>query len=506
MASSSTFVYADHSMYVWDDSHVQSSAECLLQLWESQQLCDVELLVEDLQRGQIVSCVSAHRAVLAASVPYFRELFCGGGGGSEPEAEATQGPGGKAIEDQEEVILKDVKVDILKKMIRFAYSSRIEVAESDVREVLVAATLLGFSNLAAACVGFMHAHLSPSNCLETWHFAHTRPMPDLEAASFRYALQNFSRMCLDRNFLLLPVEKVEALVSNNAVRVDAEEEVYEAVTRWIEEDVQSRAEEAERLYEHVRFPVISPEYLNGAASKNAILCSTDLGSLMLQEAQDYHQNPSTVFSFANPEKTQPRRSAEGVICLVGGTGEDDKPLNTVSFFSPHEKQWRQGTGMPSSRSHLAVAILKGELYAIGGTAGAGEGGGESVGGESVVCGAVERYSPKTDSWRNVAPLNVPRSGCAAVVVGRRICVLGGYSGDVYLHSTELYDPEDDEWVHQPAMLEARSNLSAVYFDQRIYAIGGVNQTARLSSVERFDIVNRRWECVVDMCVPRAACG
>ena len=45
-----------------------------------------------------------------------------------------------------------VKVDILKKMIRFAYSSRIEVAESDMREVLIAATLLGFINLAAACV------------------------------------------------------------------------------------------------------------------------------------------------------------------------------------------------------------------------------------------------------------------------------------------------------------------------------------------------------------------
>ena len=85
-------------------------------------------------------------------------------------------------------------------------------------------------------------------------------------------------------------------------------------------------------------------------------------------------------------------------------------------------------------------------------------------------------------------------------------MLGGYSGNVYLHSVEVYNAQVDEWTYQPAMSEARSDLCAVYFDQRIYAIGGVNTKEELRSMERFDLLNRKWESVAAMYAPRANAG
>ena len=150
--------------------------------------------------------------------------------------------------------------------------------------------------------------------------------------------------------------------------------------------------------------------------------------------------------------------------------------------------------MLQHRSRLAIALFQGELYAIGGADFA-----DSL-------SSVEKYSPTTNCWGNVAALNTPRRSCAAVVTPRGIFVLGGYSGSVYLKSVELYDSELDEWSYQLPMTESRSELCAVFFDQRIYAIGGYNSSGQLKSVERFDLINRKWEKVADMCAPRANAG
>lgn len=75
-----------------------------------------------------------------------------------------------------------------------------------------------------------------------------------------------------------------------------------------------------------------------------------------------------------------------------------------------------------------------------------------------------------------------------------------------MQSVEVYNPGTDEWVSGPPMLEPRSELSSVYLDQYVYAIGGCNSKGDLRSVERFDLMNKRWEFIASMNMPRTGGG
>lgn len=460
-----------------EENHCQISCEQIGELWRQRSLCDVNLIVED-QHGKPKVSIAAHRVILAANAPYFKAMFTSG------LQESTQ----------TEVTLKDVDEVGLKAIVNYLYTGKLEISESNVQGVLSTASMLDLPVIVGATARFLTRHLSPANCLGVQAFAQTYNVNGLPEAANKYAMQNFADVLKEEEFLTLPADDVESFVASNKINVTAEEDVYVAVTRWLQHDLENRSEHAERLYNHVRFPILDVGYLKSVVKQNPIVESHKEVRVMVKEALEYHDNPASVILFSNPKKTQPRSSVMGVICVVGGAGDAGESLTDVTFFNPHENQWKPGPKMLQHRTRLAIAMFKGELYAIGGA--------DLT--ESLA--SVEKYSPVTNCWSMVGALNVPRRSCAAIVTRFGIYVLGGFSGSVFLHSMELYDPELNEWTYQPPMLEARSDLCAVFFDQRIYAIGGTNSKTHLRSVERFDLINRKWESVADMYAPRANAG
>lgn len=465
------------SSYVLKEENLhQSCREQIEELWRQRSLCDVNLIVHNCDGKPVVS-IPAHKLLLAATIPYFKAMFT-----------STMQESGR-----DEVILRDVDGDGLKLIISYVYSSKLVITGENAQGLLSTASLLGLPNVVSTCARYISKHITPANCLGILKFARVFSLNDLISAAIKFRMQQFAQISREDEFLDLPVEEVEELVSSDQITVDSEEDVYYAVARWIEQS-KDREEHTVRLYNHVRFPILQLHFLNSVVLLNSHLSSINELKVMIQEALDYHDNPASVILFSNPKKTQPRSSVMGVVCLVGGSGDSGQSLMDVSFFNPHEKKWRMGPKMLQHRTRLALAMFNGELYAIGGADVT-----ESL-------SSVEKYSPTTNSWRMVAHLKTARRSCAAVVTPFGIFVLGGYSGTAYLHSVEMYHAIEDEWTYQPAMSEARSDLCAVYFDQRVYAIGGVNSKEELRSVERFDILNRKWEAVASMNAPRANAG
>ena len=475
-SSSSSYVYKE-------EGHFQNTCDHVGELWRQRSLCDINLIVEDAEGTPKVS-VPAHRIILAASIPYFRAMF------TSDMQESSQ----------KEVRLKDVDEVGLKNIISFIYSGKLEMTEANIQGILSSASLFGLQSIVEASARFMMKHLSPPNCLGVREFAHLFHLNDLQSAADKFAQRHFAKVLREEEFLGLSVDEVEYFIANDQISVDSEEDIYMAVTKWINHNKEEndkkekRTNYVARLYNHVRFPILDLNFLKSVALHNDLITSNTTAVVMVKEALGYHENPASVMLFSTPKKTQPRSSMMGVICVVGGAGDAGESLMDVTFFNPHEKQWKAGTKMLQHRSRLAVALFKGELYAIGGAD------------VTDSLASVEKYSPVINKWEMVAPLNTARRSCAAVVTRFGIFVLGGFSGSVFLHSMELYNPELDEWSYQPPMIEARSNLCTVFFDQRVYAIGGFNTTSQLRNVERFDLINRKWEMVADMYTPRANAG
>ena len=467
--SSETYVYRV-------ENHNLNSCQQIDELWRQRELCDVNLLAENAD-GKLVVSLPAHRVVLAANIPYFRAML----------TSKMQESG------QRDITLMNVDGDGLKRIVGFAYTGKLEITETSAQGILVTASLLGLPEIVSACERFIGKRLGTANCLGIAEFARLHHLEALSSTAEQYTTEHFSSVATKDEFLYLSVDRVEELVCSDDIAITAEEEVYKAVARWLRHDLESRREHAERLYHHIRFPILSGSFLKSVTQSDELLASLPAGKIMLQDAHDYHSNPASAL-YLKPEKIQPRNSVAGVLCIAGGTGDSGLSLSDVSYYTAHSKSWRQGIKMQLRRNRLAMAVFNGELFAIGGV--------DLM--EPV--STVEKYSPLTNSWRYVSPLNTARRSCTAVATHMGVFVMGGFSGSVFLKSVEFYDAKLDEWQYQQPMLHSRSDLTSVYFDRRIYAIGGQNSTGLHRSVERFDFVNRKWESIADMCAARSNAG
>lgn len=464
----------DHFTYEEPNQAAKCLAE-ISQLWYSKQYCDVNLLIQDAE-GQPILAITAHRLVLAASIPYFRAMF------KSDMQEAAQ----------RDVTLHGCVASAVKSLVEFVYTGTVEVNVSNAQDLLVTANMFELPSIVDCCAKFIAKHISPANCLGIRDFAVIHSLEVLQKTATLYSYEHFSKVSRQDEFVSLSLSQVIALIRRDDIRVDSEEDVYESVTRWINHDIETRADHSDMLYNHVRFPIMSLKFLKDIASNNPLLQSRK-GTEYLQKAFEYYKNPGVVI-FADPKKTQPRSCVQGIICVIGGVGDTGDALNDTCLYNPHEKEWKPGPKMCQHRSRHAAAFLNGELYAIGGA---------DLGESLSQC---EKYTPSENCWKPISSLITPRRSCAVVVVNSRLFALGGHSGSVFLQSVEVYDPQTNEWVQGPHMLEARSELCSVFLDQRIYAIGGRNSSGHLRSVERYDLLNKRWEKIPSMGAPRSGAG
>ena len=91
-------------------------------------------------------------------------------------------------------------------------------------------------------------------------------------------------------------------------------------------------------------------------------------------------------------------------------------------------QWNIVTNMPTRRVCQGVAALDNKIYVTA-----------DVDGQ--LMSSVDCYDPDTNTWSQVANMNMARWGHSLVSLHGRLYAIGG---DVY--SVEVYDPDDNTWT------------------------------------------------------------
>ena len=125
--------------------------------------------------------------------------------------------------------------------------------------------------------------------------------------------------------------------------------------------------------------------------------------------------------------------------------------------------------MQVARASLGVAVVNGQIYAIGGV----------VDPPSwVQCTSTnEKYDPATDRWVFKASMPTSRASFGIAVYNNKIYCIGGTT-DVkngqYVVSgvNEIYDPATDKWETKASMPTARVGVTANVVDGKIYLLGG----------------------------------
>ena len=177
---------------------------------------------------------------------------------------------------------------------------------------------------------------------------------------------------------------------------------------------------------------------------------------------------------------------DGKIYAVGGE-RGGVPVPTASVYDPATNLWSTLPPLPAARTDIAAAAVNGKLYVLGGAT--------NSSGHAAPQGldTVSVYDPATRQWTAGAPMPTARSGLAAVTLNGRIFALGGQNSGTSLKTMEVYDPQKDTWGSAPTMLDSRSNLAATTrSDMTIYALGGFGDGETSNSVQVFDAQTGKW--------------
>ncbi|GAA48775.1 ring canal kelch homolog [Clonorchis sinensis] len=394
--------------------------------------------IDDLRRARVLCDVvlqagttrlPAHRAILASSSPYFYAMFAG------PLAHTSE----ECLE------LHGLDGDILALLVDFIYTGEIVVTEDNVQALLPAANLLQLILVRNACCKFLQSKLHPSNCLGFLRFADLHNCRDLYGVCRKFAEENYLEVFKDSaEFLTLTSDELETIISSDDLLVD-ECQILQSLRQWEDHDPIEREQHIKQLYRHVRFPLISHEYLLELYKSDSFLASKPWCKDYLLEAFTY-QSLSLEQRLEFPEIRVKHRAGPRKVMLVFGDEASNAPVCHLEIYDFLSESW----------GFLSVEACAEEAS------------------------------------------NFTRKDCAITVVDSLIYVLGGYTATGISRSVDIYDPNRNVWKAGPNMLQGRYGLAVCSLNGSIYAAGGSNGVQRLESAEVLNLASGRWSFIAQM--------
>uniref|UniRef100_A0A182N2A3 Kelch-like protein diablo n=1 Tax=Anopheles dirus TaxID=7168 RepID=A0A182N2A3_9DIPT len=479
-------------------------------------LCDVTLKVDS-------HSFSAHRIVLAATIPYFYAMF-------------THNMAESRIK---EITMKEIEPMALESLINFAYSGLVKIDTQNVQSLMVGASFLQLNEVRDACAKFLKRKFHPQNVLGIRQFADTLGCSKLIVSADRYIHQHFSKVANGDEFVALSYSELIDVIGRDELNVKSEECIFEACMRWVKHEQDTRSEYLPLILASIRLPLLSPQFLADNVATEELIKTSHKCRDLLDEARDFHLMPERR-ALVSTIRTRPRcfDFVVGLIFAVGGLTKNGESVSTVEIYNPATKEWSMGEAMTMLRSRVGVAVTNGKLYAFGGFNGTerlstveiydprqhrwSQGTAmrckrSAVGVAALedfvyVCGGydgvtslstVERYCPKTDTWSTVAPMMKYRSAGGVAALGGYVYALGGHDGLSIFDTVERYDPFTDTWTKVISMLNRRCRLGVATLGNKLYACGGYDGNSFLRSVEVYDPVKNSWSLIAPMNVKRS---
>ncbi|XP_078283700.1 kelch-like protein 25 [Rhinoraja longicauda] len=488
-----------------------------------------------------------HRAVLAACSRYFEAMFSSG----LRESRAGEVDFGESVQPE-----------ALEQLLEYAYTSRLALSGDNAESLLQAGDMLQLHDVRQAAADFLERSLSADNCLRLMLLADAHQCRCLYQQAWGMCLAHFETYADggvdgndDDDFCGLPEAKLGELLACDELEADDERLVHRALMRWVRHDADARRHCLPRLLGHVRLGLLPAGYLERTVARDGLVVADERSLRLVAEARRCQLLPS---SSPSPSPcARPRRAGHTLLILGGRTFMCDKVYELerrarrivprAALPSPRKEfsacalgakvyvsggrgsetgvsrdvwvldtaaggGWARAAPMLLARFGHGSAELLGSLYVVGGHTSAvptGDGGGGQAASPSV-----ERYEPRADAWRMVAPLHDGVSNAAVVSARRRLFVIGGAGAGPrrgHEHERERapnvqrYDPDDDHWTVAAACPQAwRYTAAAAVLGSQIFIMGGDTEFTAASAY-RFDCDTNEWSRLGDMSAKRMSC-
>ncbi|XP_062908260.1 kelch-like protein 41a [Mobula hypostoma] len=480
-----------------------------------------------------------HRLILAACSPYFREYFI-----SEEN------------EKKHEVVLEDVDETIVAMILQYLYTSEIELTDENVQNVFAVSSRFQIPSVFTLCVTYLQEKLSVDNCLAIFRLGLLLDCPRLAIAAREYASDRFEQISKEEDFMQLALHELISLIASDALNVEKEEVVFEAVMRWVRTDKEDRAKHLGEVFDFIRFRLMTEKYVKDRVEKDDIIKSNPDLMKKVQTVKDAFAG-----KLPEPAKGGDKKAKKGESAADAVNGDEDLPgfLNdiprhgmfvkemimfindtmTVAYDPNLNECFLAAVSNLIPKNHVSLVTKRNQIFVIGGLyvdeevkehpchcyffqfdsiAGAWNGlpplpsprclfglgetenflyvvGGKDLQNEQSL-DSVMCYDMNNLKWTESKAFPLKIYGHSIVSHNGLIYVIGGKTDDgKCVNKLFVYNPKKSEWRELAAMSKARAMFGAAVHQSKIWVVGGVTEEGLTAAAEAYDIVNNKWEKV-----------
>eukprot|EP00058_Branchiostoma_floridae_P020395 XP_002605885.1 hypothetical protein BRAFLDRAFT_87443 [Branchiostoma floridae] len=469
-------------------------------------LCDVILYVSDTK-------FHCHRAVLAASSPFFATLLLG---------EFREGK-------DEKVRLNDVQSHVVSDLLDYFYTGSLNIRNGNVESLLHAASLFQLSSVVTACCRYLSRQLDSDNCFGILHFAEFYSCKSLVQEARAFAIDNFRDTVRTGEFELLSYDQVLFFLTDERCQW-CKESVYEAVMKWTKADT-TRLEFLPALLRCADLRLMTEDYFKFNVKHESLIKNDPECLDIIQEVEEdlfqqrAHRLPAEILvqvggisgsetAGHEPVKVPymdclgPWRCSHAILsdlpfslvsknCYLNVLAMDDDiyilaSMERCQAEDPREVQfWRYVSSadlwlrlpepLTFHQGQFGFVAAQGRLYAVGTNMAADK---------AAEC--YESFSPRNNRWRRIAPVphtvqKIVTSSCQGKVV-----VMGYWEGRHENFYVQTYDSDTDAWEHYEveSFHSGKPQYQSAVIGSKIYLMPYV--VAR-NCMCAFDTENREFE-------------
>ncbi|TRY58130.1 hypothetical protein DNTS_009807 [Danionella cerebrum] len=472
----------------------------LYDLLESDMMVDCVLKIKDKE-------FPCHRLVLAACSSYFRSFFKSG-------VEESK---------QKEIVLEDVEPGVMGVILKYLYTSNINVTEQNVQDIFALANMLQIPSIFTVCVSFLQKRLSLSNCLAIFRLGLMLDCPRLAISARNFACERFQFIARDQEFLELTPNELAAVIASDTLNVETEQEVFESLLKWVGHDQEKRMADLPDLLECIRFRLVPRDYFTKNVEKHEWLTSNPEITKKLQLVQDAHAG-----KLPEVKKTMSKNSAGEDEQKEGGDGEQEEQLPgilndnlrfgmflrdliflvndtaSVAYDPTGNDCYVASVSNQIPKNHCSLVTKENQIFVAGGIFF------DEQSKDEQIYSYFLQFDPTTSDWMGMPPIPSPRFLFAMGEAENCIYVIGGREmkeGENILDSVLVYDRQFLKWTESDPLPYPVYGHGVVSHNETIYVIGGKGENKEcLKRVSAYDPKTHEWKDLAPLNTARSLFG
>ena len=444
---------------------------------------------------------------------------------------------------QSEISLNGITSAGIEYILEYIYTSKLKLNLSNVQDVLSAASHVQLDSVVESCSDYLQSQLDLDNCVDIVTLAETYSLNKLKKKVYRFICANLYEFSKTKEIYRLGWLQLEHILACDFPVDCCENMVLKIVLKWIklsenidknDTTIIKRLLHNVRLYElsHVD---IERTFINSLLKTNICIFklitniemsqknifklkheTQSISSLPMLNSSAAHsstlQSAISETSMLSPQRISHNadnmslvnsRGMEQALIKIGGFGISGI-TNEITYFLLSSKKWRHLTSIPHvEQCNYGTAVLGNDLYVVGGC--------YNVSLEEYIHPFGFRYSPSTNKWLTITPMQQDRCRFSLNFVDGRLYAVGGASEvntDEDLWNTdestaERYDPQTDKWEFISPLAGSKTQHAGAAHGGFLYISGGLSIHSVMSSFNRYNTIFGYWEKLLPMLTPRA---